>query len=48
MPAHSRLPYQVRLKNYHKEKDELFYQLKDLSPAEIEQKQRELVRKWRV
>ena len=47
-PITSKLPYPVRLKKYHEEKDKLFYELKNLTPEEIQERQIELVRKWGI
>ena len=42
------MPYEQRLKNYEREKNELFYKVSNLSAAEMRERHQELVRKWRV
>lgn len=42
------LPYEMRLRMYHREKEELFYKLPTMTPAEIDAETRSLARKWRV
>ena len=42
------MPYEVRLRYYEKEKNELFYKISHLSAAEVQEKHNELIRKWRV
>ena len=42
------MPYEQRLKNYEREKNELFYKISHLSAAEVQEKHQELIRKWRV
>jgi len=42
------LPYEVRLRNYEREKEELFYQIANMTPDEIHEAQRKLIRKWQV
>lgn len=42
------MPYEQRLKNYEREKNELFYKISHMSAAEMREKHQELVRKWRV
>ena len=42
------MPYRVRLYRYHREKEELFERLNEMTPAEIDEAQRELARKWRI
>lgn len=42
------MPYAIRLQHYHKEKEDLFYRIQTMTPAEIDAATRELARKWRV
>ena len=42
------MPYEQRLKNYEREKNDLFYKIAHLSAAEVQEKHQELIRKWRV
>ena len=42
------MPYEQRLKNYEREKNDLFYKISHLSAAEVQEKHNELIRKWRV
>ena len=42
------MPYEQRLKNYEKEKSDLFYKISHLSVEEVQEKHNELIRKWRV
>ncbi len=42
------MPYDVRLKRYQKEKEELFYKIKDMTAEEVSQKHKELADKWRI
>ena len=42
------MPYEQRLKNYEREKNELFFKISHLSAAEVQEKHNELIRKWRV
>ena len=42
------MPYRVRLYRYHREKEELFERLNEMTPTEIDEAQRELARKWRI
>ena len=42
------MPYESRLKNYEREKNELFYKIKDMSAAEVAEAHRNLAQKWRV
>lgn len=42
------MPYEQRLKNYKREKNELFYKISHLSASEVQEKHNELIRKWRV
>ena len=42
------MPYEQRLKNYEREKNDLFYKIAHLSAAEVQEKHNELIRKWRV
>ena len=42
------MPYEVRLRHYEREKNELFYKISHLSAAEVQEKHNELIRKWRV
>ena len=44
----SNMPYRVRLDRYRREKDELFEQMAYMTTAEIEEAQKELVRKWQI
>ena len=42
------MPYEIRLKKYQKEKEELFYKIKDLTAEEVSQKHKELADKWGI
>ena len=42
------LPYEVRLRNYEREKEELFYRIANMTPDEIHEAQLKLIRKWQV
>ena len=42
------MPYDVRLQHYEKEKNELFYQIKDMTAAQVAEAHEKLARKWRV
>lgn len=42
------MPYELRLKHYEKEKNELFFKLTHLSPREVQEKHQEIIKKWRI
>lgn len=42
------MPYESRLKNYEREKNELFARIRDMSAAEVAKAHAELAKKWRV
>ena len=42
------MPYEVRLRHYENEKNELFYKTSHLPAEEMREKHQELIRKWRV
>ena len=42
------MPYALRLRNYEKEKQALFYEMHRLSSAEIQARYRALADKWQV
>lgn len=42
------MPYDVRLRNYEREKNELFYKISHMSAKEVQEKHNELIRKWNV
>ena len=42
------LPYESRLRNYEKEKDELFFKIRNMTAAEVSEAHRKLAEKWRV
>lgn len=44
----SNMPYAFRLRNYEKEKQELFYEMHRLSSVEIQARHRALAEKWQV
>ena len=43
-----KMPYEQRIRNYEREKNELFYELAALPAAEIAKRHEELREKWRV
>lgn len=43
-----RMGYPERLRKYHAEKDDLFYRLHEMTPAEIEAENKRLIEKWRI
>lgn len=43
-----RMPYEERIRNYEREKNELFYELAALPAAEIARRHEELREKWQV
>ena len=42
------MPYDTRLKHYEREKEELFFQIRDMSPNEVSEAHRRLAQKWRI
>lgn len=42
------MPYETRLKQYQKEKEELFYKIKNLTAEEVSQRHKALADKWRI
>lgn len=42
------MPYDSRLKNYEREKDELFFKIRNMTAAEVAEAHRKLAEKWRV
>lgn len=42
------MPYDTRLKNYEREKDELFFKIRNMSAAEVSEAHRKLAEKWRI
>ena len=42
------MPYESRLKNYEREKDELFFKIRNMTAAEVAEAHRKLAEKWRV
>lgn len=42
------MPYESRLKNYEKEKDELFSRIRNMSAEDVSKAHQELAKKWRV
>ncbi len=42
------MPYELRLRNYERDKEELFYRMKNLSSAEIREQGRALIEKWQI
>ena len=42
------LPYESRLRNYEKEKDALFFKIRDMNASEVAEAHRRLAEKWRV
>ena len=42
------MPYELRLRNYEREKNELFMQIRDLPAHAVAEAHRELAEKWRV
>ena len=47
-PIRSNLPYPVRERMYRNEKEALFYEMKNMSAAEIQRRQKELADKWEI
>ena len=42
------MPYESRLKNYEREKDALFFKIRDMNASEVAEAHRKLAEKWRV
>ena len=42
------MPYESRLKNYEREKDELFFKICNMTASEVAEAHRKLAEKWRV
>ena len=42
------MSYNARLRNYNREKNELFYRLNSMTAEEIERENKRLIRKWGV
>lgn len=42
------MPYEIRLRNYEREKDDLFDRMGKMTVSEIHAARQELVRKWMV
>ena len=42
------MPYEQRLRNYEREKNDLFFKIAHMSASEVQEKHNELIRKWRV
>ena len=42
------MPYESRLRNYEKEKDQLFLKIRDMSASEVAEAHRKLAEKWKV
>ena len=42
------MPYELRLRNYERDKEALFFQIGEMTPAEVRNAQQALVRKWMV
>jgi hypothetical protein len=42
------MPYESRLKNYEREKDALFFKIRNMTAAEVSEAHRRLAEKWRV
>lgn len=42
------MPYESRLKNYEREKDKLFYEIRNMSAAEVAEAHKKLAEKWKV
>lgn len=42
------MPYESRLKNYEREKDELFFKIRDMTAEEVSEAHQKLAKKWRL
>lgn len=42
------MPYELRLQNYEREKNELFMQIRDMPASAVAEAHQELARKWKV
>lgn len=42
------MSYESRLRNYEKEKDELFFKIRNMSASEVSEAHRKLAEKWRM
>ena len=42
------MPYELRIQNYEREKDDLFMRIKDLPAAEVAEAHRALAEKWKL
>lgn len=42
------MPYESRVKQYEREKAELFYKIRDMSASEVAEAHRKLAEKWRM
>lgn len=42
------MPYELRLKHYEREKNDLFMRIAHMPPSEVAREHAELARKWRV
>ena len=42
------LPYDERLRGYEREKNDLFYSIRDMSAEEVQRRHNELIKKWGV
>ena len=42
------MPYDSRLKHYEREKDELFFKIRNMTASEVAEAHRKLAEKWRV
>ena len=42
------MSYQARLRHYEREKNDLFFQIRDLPACEVARRHEELARKWMV
>lgn len=42
------MPYELRLQNYEREKNDLFMQIRDLPADKVSEAHKELVEKWKL